>query len=146
MCVVRAQLGRAFLPRNDLSTETQKRSQRIAGQSFLPDSCLSKAGKKQILCLSSVSKFSHTIVSTSLRPHGLQHPRLLCPSPTPKACSNPCPLSRVCHPTISSSVVPFSSCLPSFPASGFFPVSQFFVSGGQSIGASASVLPINIQD
>ena len=75
-------------------------------------------------------------------------PRLPCPSPTPGAYSNSCPLSQGCHPTISSSVIPFSSCLQSFPASGSFPVSQFFVSGGQSTGASASasVLPMNIQD
>ena len=80
--------------------------------------------------------------------HGLQHVRLLCPSPTSRACSNSCPYSRWCHPTISSSVVPFSSCLQFFPASGSFLMSQFFASGGQSIGisASASVLPMNIQD
>ena len=96
----------------------------------------------------SVSQFSHSVMSNSLRPHGLQHARLPCPSPTPRACSNSCPSSWWCHPTISSSVVPFSSCLQSFPASGSFPLSQFFESGGQSIGASAStsVLPINIQD
>ena len=86
-------------------------------------------------------------MSNSLRPHGLQHARLPCPSPTPRARSNSCPLSRWCHPTISSSVIPFSSCLQSFPASGSFPMSQFFAAGGQSIGASASasVLPMNIQ-
>ena len=84
----------------------------------------------------------------TLWPHGLQHASLPCPSPTPGACSNSCPLSWWCHPTISSSVVPFSSCLQSFPASGSFPMSQFFTSGDQSIGvsASASVLPMNIQD
>ena len=84
----------------------------------------------------------------SLRPHGLQHARLPYPSPTPRACWNSCPSSRWCHPTISSSVVPFSCCLQSFPASGSFQMSQFFASGGQSIrvSASASVLPINIQD
>ena len=82
----------------------------------------------------------------SLRPHGLQHARLPCPSPTPGVCSNSSPLSRWCHPTTSSSVIPFSSCLQSFPASGSFP-SRFFVAGGQRIGASAlaSVLPENIQ-
>ena len=82
-----------------------------------------------------------------LRPHGLQHPRPPCPSPTPGVYSNSGPLSRWCHPTISSSVVPFSQ-LQSFPASGSFPMSQFFTSGGHSIGvsASASVLPMNIQD
>ena len=87
-------------------------------------------------------------MSDSLRPHGLQHARLPCPSPTPGACSNSCPSSQWCHPTISSSGVPFSSCLQSFPASGSFPVSQLFTSGGQSIGvsASASILPVHIHD
>ena len=87
-------------------------------------------------------------MSNSLQTHGLQHARVPCSSPTPRACSNSCPSSRWCHPTISSSVVPFSSHLQSFPASGSFPISQFFASGGQSIGASASasVLPMNIQD
>ena len=84
-------------------------------------------------------------MSTSLLPHGLQHARLPCPSPSPGAYSNSCPLSQWYHPTISSSPVPFSSCLQSFPASGSFPMSQLFASGGQSIGASASVLPMNIQ-
>ena len=87
-------------------------------------------------------------LSLTLWPHGLQHARLPCPSPTPRACSNSCLLSRWCHPTISSSLVLFSSCLQSSPASGSFPMSQFFPSGGQRIGvsASASVLPINLQD
>ena len=87
-------------------------------------------------------------MSDSLRPHGLQHARLPCPSLSPGTCSNSCPLSRWCHPTISSSVVPFSSCFQSFPASRSFQMSQFFTSGGQSIAAlaSASVLPMNIQD
>ena len=103
--------------------------------------------KFRCCCLSSV-QFSHSVVSDILRPHGLQYGRLPCPSPTPRACSNPCPLSRWCHPTISSSVIPFSSHLHSFPASGSFPMSQFFASGGYSIGVSAStsVLPMNIQD
>ena len=85
-------------------------------------------------------------MSNSLRPHGLQHARLPCPSPTSGAYSNSCPLSQWCHPTVSSSVIPFSSRLQSFPASGSFPMSQFFASGGQSIGASASgsVLPISL--
>ena len=74
----------------------------------------------------------------TLRPNGLQHARLPCPSPTPRACSNSCPSCQWCHPTISSSVIPFSSCLQSFPASGYFPMSQFSTSGGQSIGVSAS--------
>ena len=100
-----------------------------------------------IIQFSSV-QFSCSVMSYSLWPHGLQHARLPYPSPAPGACSNSCPSSRWYHPTISSSVVPFSSCLQSFPASGSFPVSQFFTSGGQSIGAlaSASVLPVNIQD
>ena len=92
-------------------------------------------------------QFSCSVMSESLWPHGLQHARLPCPSPTPGACSNSCPLSQWCHPSISSSVIPFF-CLQSFPASGSFAMSQFFTSGGQSIGvsASASVLPMNIQD
>ena len=95
-----------------------------------------------------ISQFSHSVVSDSLQPHRLQHARLPCPSPTPGACSNSCPLSQWCYPSTSSSVVPFSSCLQSLPVSGFFPMSQFFASGGQSIrvSASASVLPMNIQD
>ena len=104
------------------------------------------SGRVQFKCLS--VQFSHSVVSDSLWPHGLRHARLLCPSPIPRACSNSCPLSRWCHPPISSFVVPFSSNLHSFPASRPFPMSQFFVSGGQSIGVSvsASVLPMNIQD
>ena len=91
--------------------------------------------------------FSCLVMSDSLHPHGLQNTRLPCSSPSPRACSNSCPLTQWCHPTISSSVVPFSSCLQSFPASGSFQMSQLFTSGGQSIGASvsASVLPMNIQ-
>ena len=91
--------------------------------------------------------FSCSVVSISLRPCGQQHIRLLCPSPSPRVCSNSCPLSQWCHPTISSSAVPFFSCLQSFPAAGSFPMNRLFTSGGQSIGASvsASVLPMNIQ-
>ena len=90
---------------------------------------------------------SHKLTSGSLRPHELQHTRLPCPSLSPGACSNSCPLSQWCHPTISFSVVPFSSCPQFFPASGSFPMSQLFASGRQSIGASAStsVFPVNIQ-
>ena len=93
-------------------------------------------------------QFSHSVVSDSLWPHGLHHTRPPCLSPTHGAYSNSCPSSRWCHPTISSSVIPFFSCLQSFPASGSIPVSQFFASGGQSIRVSAStpVLPMNIQD
>ena len=93
-------------------------------------------------------QFSHSVVSNSLKPHEPQHARPPCPSPTPGVHPNPCPLSRWCHPTISSSAIPFSSCLWSFPASGSFPMSQLFTSGSQSIGVSAStsVLPMNTQD
>ena len=92
-------------------------------------------------------QFSRSVMSDSLGPHGLQHSRLPCQSPTSGACSNSCPWSLWCHSTISSSVIPFS-CLQSFPESGSFQMSQFFASGGQSIGVSASgsVLPMNIQD
>ena len=93
-------------------------------------------------------QFSCSVMSNSLRLHGLQHSRLPCPSPTPGVCSNSCPSSQWCHPTISSSVLSFSSCLQSFPASGSSQMSQFFTSGGQRTGVSASVsvLPMNIQD
>ena len=96
----------------------------------------------------SVSQLSRSVVSDSLRPHESQHTRPPCPSPTPGACSNPCPWSRWCRPTISSSVVPFSSCPRSLLSSGSFPVSQLFTCSGQSTGvsASASVLPMNTQD
>ena len=95
-----------------------------------------------------VSSFSHSVVSDSLQPHGLQHAGFPCPSSTPGACSNSCPSSRWCYPTISSSIIPFSSCFQSFPESGPFLMSQLFASGGRSIrvSASASVLPVNIQD
>ena len=100
-------------------------------------------------CINSQSvQFSHSVISDSLWPHELQHTRPPCPSPTPGAHPNSCPLSQWCHPAISSSVVPFSSCPQTFPKSGSFPMSQFFASGGQSIGisASTSVLPMNTQD
>ena len=86
-----------------------------------------------------------SVMSNSLQPHGLQHARLPCPSTFPGACSNSCQLSQWCHPTISSSVVPFSSCFQSFPASGSFPMSWLFASDGQSTGASVSILLMNIQ-
>ena len=94
------------------------------------------------------SQFSSSVVSDSLWSHGLQHNWLPCPSPITRVCSNSCPSRRWCHPTISSSVVPFSSCLQSFPGSGSFQMSQFFTLGGQSTeaSASASVLPMNVQD
>ena len=100
------------------------------------------------LFLHSSVQFIHSVVSHSLQRDGLQHARLPCPLPTPRACANSCPLSWWCHPTIPSSVVPFSSCLPSFPASRSFPMSQFFALGGQNIriSVSAPVLSMNIQD
>ena len=100
------------------------------------------------VCLVSSVQFSPSVVSDSLQPHGLQHTRLSCPLLSSRVCSNSYPLSRWCHPTISSSVVPFSSCLQSFPASGSFQMSQLFTSAGQSIrvSTSTSVLPMNTQD
>ena len=97
--------------------------------------------------LSSWAFISNSVISNSLRPHGVQHTRLPCPSPSTRACSNSCPLSYWCHPTIPSSLVPFSSFLQSFPASGSFLMSWLFASGGQSIGVStsASVFAMNIQ-
>ena len=95
-----------------------------------------------------VSQFSHSVVSDSLRPHESQHARPPCPSPTPRVYSNSCPSSRWCHPAIFSSVIPFSSCPQSLPASESFPMSQLITWGSQSTGvsASASVLPVNTQD
>ena len=98
--------------------------------------------------ISSVSQFSHSVMSNSLWPQELQHTRPPCPSPTPRVYPNSCPLSWWCHLSISSSVIPFFSCLQSFPMSGSFQMSQLFVSGGQNVGVSAStsVLPMNTQD
>ena len=98
-------------------------------------------------CFPCSVQFSQSVMSDSLQPHGLQYARLPCPSPAPRACSNSYPLSQWCHPTISSSVVPFSSRLKSFPASGSFLVSHFFESDGQNttVSALASVLPMNTQ-
>ena len=108
----------------------------------------SPQGHKESDVTEATYQFRGSVVPNSLQPHALQHARLPCPSPAPRACSNSCPSSRWCHPTISSSIFPFSSHLQSFPASGSFPMSQFFASGSQRIGvsASASILPINIQD
>ena len=101
-----------------------------------------------LLYLFSSVQFSHSVMSDSLQPHELQHSRPPCPSPTPGVHSNSSPSSRWCHPAISSSILPSSSCPQSLPASGSFPMSQLFAWGGQSIGvsASASVLPMNTQD
>ena len=114
----------------------------IAFQWFFPYSC-----GDFFPCMHKSVQFSHSVVADCLWPHGLQHARPPCPSPTPGVYSNTCPLSWWCHSTISSSVFPFS-CLQSFSASGSFQMSQFFTSGGQNTGvsASASVLPMNIQD
>ena len=107
-----------------------------------------QAKYSEISCAFSSVQFSCSVMSNSLKLHGPQHARLPCPSPTPGAYSNLCSLSRWCHPTISSSVVPFSFCPQSFPALGSFQMSQRFASGGQRIGVSASapVIPMNIQD
>ena len=101
------------------------------------DQCLFNSTHHTIY-IYTIYQFSHSVLSNSFWPYGLQHTKLLCPSRTPGAYSNSCPLSWWCHPTISSSVVPFSSCIQSFPASGSSPMNQFFASGGQNIGASAS--------
>ena len=106
--------------------------------------------KTKIMAFGPISsvQFSHSVVSDSLRPHEPQQARPSCPSPTPGVYPNLCPLSQWCHPTSSSSVIPFSSCPQSFPESGSFQMSQLFASGGQNIGVSAStsVLPMNTQD
>ena len=107
-------------------------------QLVYPCCCLMKPGAPIYSIQFSSVQFSSSVMSNSLRPHELQHARPPCPSPTPRVYSNPCPLSQWCHPTISSSVAPFSSCPQSFPASGSFQMSQLFTSGGQSIGVSAS--------
>ena len=104
--------------------------------------------QNKVLALISLVQFSRSVVSDSLRPHESQHTKLPCPSPTPRVHPNPCPLSQWCHPNILSSIIPFSSCLQFFPASGSFQMSQLFAWGGQSIGVSAStsILPMNTQD
>ena len=118
-------------------------------ESMVGDSCIIKfqISLLSYILISSV-QFSRSVMSDSLQPHGLQHAKPPCPSPTPGVYPNSCPLNRWCLPTISSSVIPFSSCPQSFPASGSFQMSQLFASGGQSIGVSAStsVLPMNSQD
>ena len=116
---------------------------------FREDIQMTKKTHEEMVNITNYSvQFSHSAVSDSLRPHESQHARPPCPSPTPRDYSNPCPSSRWCHPTISSSIVPFSSCPQSLPVSGSFPMSQLFAWDGQSTGvsASASVLPMNTQD
>ena len=116
---------------------------------IIRNSCTNKVHdafhKYSMQLFTSVSQFSSSVVSDSLRSHGLWHARPACPSPTPRACSNSCPLSLWCHPIISSSATLFSSCPQSFPVSGSFPMSWPLASSGQSIGSSASILPMNIQ-
>ena len=133
------QMGKQWKQWQTLFSWAPKSLQMVTVAMKLKDAC----SLEETLWLASV-QFSCSVMSDSLWPHGLQHARLPCPSPTPVACSNSC----LCHPTISSSVIPFSSHLQSFPTSGSFPMSQFFASVGQSIGvsASASVLPMSIQD
>ena len=127
----------------------------LPNQGIKPTSLMSPALTGGFFTTSTTRKAQESVQFSSvaqscqtLRPNRLQYTRLPCPSPTPRACSDSCPLSPWCLPTMSSSVVPFSSCPQSFPASRSFPMSRFSSSGGQSIGASASasVLPMNIQD
>ena len=146
ICYQGPNLPHLFLALN-LHSRQPKMEKEGKGQSQLGLSLFIRKTKAFLECHPS-AQFRSSVVSDYLRPHRLLHTRLPCPSPTPTACSNSCPSSRCCHPTISSSVTPFSSCLQSFPALGYLPMNQFFASGGQSIGvsASASVLPMNIQD
>ena len=132
--------GLPFPPPEDLPDPgTEPASPALAGGFFTTE----PPGKP----LAFLFLFSLSVMSNTLQPHGLQHTRLLSPSPSSGACSKSCPLSWRCHPNISSSVIPFSSCLQPFPASGSFPMSRLFASGGQSTGASASasVPLVNIQ-
>ena len=133
--------------REETFQETQMEALRLFWPSFKRHESYFHHVLLSIVIFSSV-QFSHSVMSNSLRPHGLQHTRPPCLSPTPRVYSNSCALSQWCHTTISFSVVPFSSRLQSFPASQSFQMSQLFASGGQSTGvsSSASVLPMNIQD
>ena len=118
------------------------------GENHFSGKWVAKKKNSPLYLLLCIYQFSCSVVSDSLRPRVLQHPRIPCPSPAPWAYSNSCPPSQWCHPIISSSAIHFSSCFQSFPESDSFPKSQFFRSGGQSIGVSAlaSILPMNIQD
>ena len=141
----RKECGLPFPFQGDLPKPGIKHGSRALPTDSLP---LSHQGSPSLCPQLSSVHFSHSVMSDSLWPHGMHHAKFSCPSPTPGACSNSCSLSRWCYPTTSSSVIPFSSRLQSFPASGSLPMSQFFASGGQSTGVSTSawVLPVNIQD
>ena len=119
-----------------------------SGLCFVRTLCYDLSVLGGLHCMAHSVQFSRLVVSDSLQPHEVQYVSPPCPSPTPRVHPNPCPLSWWCHPTISSSVFPYSSCPQSFPASGSFQMSQLFASGGQSIGisASTSVLQMNTQD
>ena len=140
--------GRSYIHFSKEGIQVAKMHMKRYSTSLINREMLIKATMRYHLTPIRFSQFSCSVVSNSLWTHELQHARLPCPSATPRTYSNSCPLSQWCHPTISSSVVPFSSHLQSFLASGSFPISQFFESGGQSIGVSAStsVLPMDIQD
>ena len=129
-------------------THTLKKRRKVATIPSLGPPALPTSPIVEVHSFFQFSQFSCSVMYNSFQHHRLQHAMFPCPSPTPWACSYSCPSSQWCHPTISSSVVPFSSYLQSFPESGSFPMNQFFASGGQSIGAlaSASALPMNIQD
>ena len=139
ICETGEALGNCVCPLIDLSLLLKGEHSKLLLSPFF-------LGCSYLLCCCLL--FSRLVVPDSLWPHGLQHTRLPCPLLSPGVCSNSCPLSQWCHPTISSSVAPFSSCPQSFPESGSFPMSWLFESGSQIIGdsASASVLPMNIQD
>ena len=134
------------LPHSCLTVSWGQLIKKLLALESLSQGLLPRKSKLKPLVCVALLRFSHSVVSDSLWPHGLQHTRLPCPSPTPKAYSNSCPSSRWCHPTISSFVTPFSPWPLSFPASESFTMSQLFPSAGQSIGtsSSASVLPMNI--
>ena len=141
----------SYIPKLDLSISVRMCSEAVTSQVLLSIFFPYRYDIGRLECnfhSPLLVKFSCSVTSDSLQPHGLQHPRLSCPSPPPRAYLSSCPLSWRCHQTISSSVVPFSSHLQCFLASGSFPRSQFFTSGSQSIrvSVSASVLPVNIQD
>ena len=142
LIAVPSKLQHCLLKSNDYNL-----SRALRLTNFIPIISFDHHNKLEDIDIPSVSQFSRSVVSDSLWPHGLQRASLPYPSPAPTPCSNSWPWSQWCHPTISSSVVPFS-CLQSFPTSGSFPVNQLFTSGGQSIGVSAStsVLPMNTQD